>query len=106
MSFWLEDGAAIETKAGGPMTLEFSPQKLFRQDLRELLGYLSAKGTGATNNKKIDHHRKRDGTFASKHKKSKPLSISFLNFAWGVNKNYANRLVNQKPPEPTKVTPR
>jgi hypothetical protein len=77
--------------------------ELFRQDLRELKGYLRAKGTGATNNKQNDHHRKRDGTFASKYKKSKPLSISFLNFAWGVNKNYANRLVNQKPPEPTKA---
>jgi hypothetical protein len=73
--------------------------ELFCQDLRELKGYLRAKGTGATNNKQIDHHRKRDGTFASKHKKPKPLSVSFLNFAWGVNKNYANRLINQKPPQ-------
>jgi hypothetical protein len=77
--------------------------ELFRQDLCELKGYLRDMGTGATNNKQMDHQRNWDGTCASKYKKSKPLSISFLNFAWGVNKNYANRLINQKPPEPTKA---
>jgi hypothetical protein len=68
-----------------------------------LKGYLCAKGTGATNNKQIYHGREQDVIFASKHTKSKPLSISFLSFAWGFNKNYANRLVNQKPNEPTKA---
>jgi hypothetical protein len=36
--------------------------ELFCQDLRELKGCLRAKGTGATNDNQIDHHRKRDGT--------------------------------------------
>ncbi|KAL3910874.1 MAG: hypothetical protein SGARI_001917 [Bacillariaceae sp.] len=86
--------------------------ELFRQDLRELKGMLRIMKTGTTNNKKaatvndgskFDQHRTQDGQFASKYKKSKPLSISFLNHAWGVNKNYATRLTNQKAPEPLKA---
>jgi hypothetical protein len=58
MSFWKEDGAIIEAKGGGPRIGVFPTNlqvkrsslhdELFRQDLRELKGYLHAKGTGAT----------------------------------------------------------
>ena len=80
---------------------------LFQVDLMVLRTVLRLNGAGLTNSKasddgddKFDRHRNSGGTYAKKYKKSKPISISYLNYAWGVGKNYANRVLNQKPPEP------
>ena len=84
--------------------------RLFHLDLKELKTILRLKGAGATNNKdlkdgdgKFQRQRNSGGQYTTKYKKSKPLSISYLNHAWGVGKNYANRVVNRNTPEPLKA---
>lgn len=68
----------------------------FLMDLTELRGFRSALPITETRH----CARGNNGKFLkSKSMKQDPFSISYLNYAWGVGKNYANKILNPKPPK-------
>ncbi|KAG7367978.1 transposase [Nitzschia inconspicua] len=69
---------------------------LFMADYQFLVGWMAASDSGKTNTKGQD--RRKNGKFTGTGAKaSKAISLSYLHFAWGVGKNYGQRLKEKYP---------
>ena len=74
----------------------FEFRNAFLLDLAELRGFQSALST----NSGMHCVRASNGKFTKDNKNTKqhdPFTISYLNYAWGVGRNYANSLMNPEP---------